>query len=93
MNKEQKTIKAIPTLKQYLEDMYKSDKLEFPIGYSVWKQIENIAFSEIEKENKFRNEQWFCEHEPQIRELLQISIIQTIKIIQHYEQNKIQPTA
>ena len=80
--------KKIPTLKQYLEDIYNCEELKIPIGHNVWKQVESFVFAEIEKENQFKGEEWFFKNEPQIRELLKISIIQTIKVLQHFESNK-----
>jgi len=87
---EDKTIKAIPTLKQYLEDIYDYDykALKIPIGYEMFQKIKSVSFNETDKENRFKKERWFNEYEPKIRELLEISIIQTIKIIQYYEKDR-----
>ena len=85
MKKEKVDIK-IPTLKQYLEDLYKVKDFEFPLGYNLFNILQSNIFGEIDKENRFKNERWYQENEPKIKNLLKISIVQTIKIIQYYEQ-------
>ena len=76
-------IERMPTLKQYLEDLYKSEgnKVPIPIGKNLLDTIRSNVYEGIEKENRFKNEKWYHENKLKVRELLDISIIQTIKVI------------